>query len=459
MCAARGGSTRAPGRGAKERFLHYNFVCALLNDLFGVQARGGCQCAGPYAQRLLGLNEAQARSFERVLLESEVKVGEEDDGSAARGGSEAHSEHLRPGFTAVNPYFTSAAEVEYCALRAVGRALWLAVVALYYFNYKTVSGSTLRASRGSVTAAGFRAGSSNWSATQVRCRTWRVLSSGSKGKKIGMNGDGKKTAKGELVPWMTRAFADADDVADAPARAAYAPTLADQELAVEGREAELRWVVFPSEAAEALRAGRSDDSFRSRDTAGDAGEGQRDNDSGDVLCEGPICPRPYAAKPVVALTAGDVPKAADALVKEQTQAQISPPEAPLPPQPLSQSQAKSQVKLKYPAALCRAAVEDPAPPTLETLRKVRGVATALATAPSQLPPAEVTQNDGEGVENDKSAPVRTGHQLGRVQKSILRAKRGQEAEVERRSLTALSDASTKANEVHWPSDMRVEHDQ
>ncbi len=32
------------------RFLHYNFVGALLNDLFGIQTRGGCQCAGPYSQ-------------------------------------------------------------------------------------------------------------------------------------------------------------------------------------------------------------------------------------------------------------------------------------------------------------------------------------------------------------------------------------------------------------------------
>ncbi len=35
-------------------FLHYNFVGALLNDLFGIQSRGGCACAGPYAQHLLG---------------------------------------------------------------------------------------------------------------------------------------------------------------------------------------------------------------------------------------------------------------------------------------------------------------------------------------------------------------------------------------------------------------------
>lgn len=32
----------------KETFLHYNFVSTLLNDLFGIQVRGGCACAGPY---------------------------------------------------------------------------------------------------------------------------------------------------------------------------------------------------------------------------------------------------------------------------------------------------------------------------------------------------------------------------------------------------------------------------
>lgn len=36
------------------RFLHYNYVCALLNDLYGVQCRGGCMCAGPYAQVVVG---------------------------------------------------------------------------------------------------------------------------------------------------------------------------------------------------------------------------------------------------------------------------------------------------------------------------------------------------------------------------------------------------------------------
>ena len=31
-------------------YLHQNFVAAVLNDVFGVQSRGGCACAGPYAQ-------------------------------------------------------------------------------------------------------------------------------------------------------------------------------------------------------------------------------------------------------------------------------------------------------------------------------------------------------------------------------------------------------------------------
>lgn len=41
-----------------RRYLHQNFVVALLNDLFGVQARGGCSCAGPYGTRLLGMQSA-----------------------------------------------------------------------------------------------------------------------------------------------------------------------------------------------------------------------------------------------------------------------------------------------------------------------------------------------------------------------------------------------------------------
>jgi len=46
-----------------EQVLHHNFVVALLNDLFGIQARGGCSCAGPYGHRLLGIDLAESMRF------------------------------------------------------------------------------------------------------------------------------------------------------------------------------------------------------------------------------------------------------------------------------------------------------------------------------------------------------------------------------------------------------------
>jgi selenocysteine lyase/cysteine desulfurase len=49
------------------RYLHHNFVVALLNDLFGIQSRGGCSCAGPYGHRLLGIDLDRSHAFEREI--------------------------------------------------------------------------------------------------------------------------------------------------------------------------------------------------------------------------------------------------------------------------------------------------------------------------------------------------------------------------------------------------------
>ncbi len=50
------------------RYLHHNFVVALLNDLFGIQARGGCSCAGPYGHRLLGIDLSTSRAFQDEIV-------------------------------------------------------------------------------------------------------------------------------------------------------------------------------------------------------------------------------------------------------------------------------------------------------------------------------------------------------------------------------------------------------
>mmetsp|Transcript_14806 Transcript_14806/g.38533 ORF Transcript_14806/g.38533 Transcript_14806/m.38533 type:complete len:531 (-) Transcript_14806:61-1653(-) len=57
-----------------RRFLHPSFVVALLNDLYGIQARAGCSCAGPYGSRLWGFDEAQATRLRRIVLEHGLAI-------------------------------------------------------------------------------------------------------------------------------------------------------------------------------------------------------------------------------------------------------------------------------------------------------------------------------------------------------------------------------------------------
>lgn len=54
-------------RAPSGKYLHHNFIVALLNDLFGIQSRGGCSCAGPYGHRLLGIDLAKSHEFETQI--------------------------------------------------------------------------------------------------------------------------------------------------------------------------------------------------------------------------------------------------------------------------------------------------------------------------------------------------------------------------------------------------------
>ncbi len=73
---------RYEGDGSRH-YLHHNFVVALLNDLFGIQARGGCSCAGPYGHRLLGIDAERSKAIELAVT-----------GSACEG--------IKPGWVRVN---------------------------------------------------------------------------------------------------------------------------------------------------------------------------------------------------------------------------------------------------------------------------------------------------------------------------------------------------------------------
>jgi selenocysteine lyase/cysteine desulfurase len=50
------------------RLLHGNFVVAVLSDLFGIQARSGCFCAGPYIHRMYPIDEDWSEDMHAEVL-------------------------------------------------------------------------------------------------------------------------------------------------------------------------------------------------------------------------------------------------------------------------------------------------------------------------------------------------------------------------------------------------------
>jgi selenocysteine lyase/cysteine desulfurase len=53
-------------------FVHHQLFTRMLSDCHGIQARGGCACAGPYAHRLLGLDRDASDA-----LRTRIASGEE----------------------------------------------------------------------------------------------------------------------------------------------------------------------------------------------------------------------------------------------------------------------------------------------------------------------------------------------------------------------------------------------
>jgi len=103
----------------RDVYLHHNFVVALLDDLFGIQSRGGCGCAGPYGHRLLGIDLDTSKEFEREIL---------------RG-----CEGIKPGWVRVNfNYFLSELQFQFIldAINLVATEGWK-LLPLYTFDPDT----------------------------------------------------------------------------------------------------------------------------------------------------------------------------------------------------------------------------------------------------------------------------------------------------------------------------------
>ncbi len=103
-----------------DKDLHYGYVVSLLNDLFGIQARGGCSCAGPYGHALLGIDMNYSRA-----IQSEMAAG---------------NVILRPGWVRLNfNYFISESEFDYLlgAIELVAQHAWRV---LPYYDFDIASG-------------------------------------------------------------------------------------------------------------------------------------------------------------------------------------------------------------------------------------------------------------------------------------------------------------------------------
>ena len=95
----------------KGKALHQGFVTALLNDLFGIQARSGTSCASPYGNLLLNISPEMSEQIEERI-------------AAGDGG-------IRPGWTRVSfAYYDSPETVDYIvkAVDLIATEGWRALV-------------------------------------------------------------------------------------------------------------------------------------------------------------------------------------------------------------------------------------------------------------------------------------------------------------------------------------------
>lgn len=54
-----------------DGWLHQQLFTRMLSDAYGIQARGGCACAGPYAHRLLEIGREDSETLRRAVLDGE----------------------------------------------------------------------------------------------------------------------------------------------------------------------------------------------------------------------------------------------------------------------------------------------------------------------------------------------------------------------------------------------------
>jgi|GEM_PF-1060203 selenocysteine lyase/cysteine desulfurase len=103
-----------------NRKLHHTFVAVLLNDMFGIQARSGCACAGPFGHELLGIERELSGKFVQVILD--ILNG------------------FKPGWTRIGTHYTlSDFELHYCQ-KAISAIAWFGPLFLGDYGFDPYTG-------------------------------------------------------------------------------------------------------------------------------------------------------------------------------------------------------------------------------------------------------------------------------------------------------------------------------
>ncbi|XP_059431499.1 uncharacterized protein LOC132165007 [Corylus avellana] len=103
----------------RDKPLHGPLVASLLNDLFGIQARGGCACAGPYGHVLLGVDDTYLLAFSDAVAKGYVGT--------------------KPGWARISfPYYMSEEEFEFILDALEFLAIYgQRFIPLYHYNFET----------------------------------------------------------------------------------------------------------------------------------------------------------------------------------------------------------------------------------------------------------------------------------------------------------------------------------
>ena len=104
-----------------DRLLHSRFVTTLLNDLFGIQSRAGCSCAGPYGHVLLGIDEENAEQCSELIIQN--------------------YEGIKQGWVRINIHYTlSKEDVDYI-LEAIDFITQYGYLFLHFYSFNIKTGN------------------------------------------------------------------------------------------------------------------------------------------------------------------------------------------------------------------------------------------------------------------------------------------------------------------------------